>query len=328
IFNVVQFFGCAGGLRLSERIGRKWVQVMAYVIYGSCTLGMYYKTDTYEGLLLLRAISGLGAIIHPMLNTIAADLAPFKQRGIWLSLSYGMMLLGGILSGILIIYLSQDNNYVFEVGCKICGAGFFFAALLTCFWKESAPLVVARHQRTEMKIKISQEKLQEKPFLPTVARLFTNRRFVFINISSLSPSLPLSYARLFTNRRFVLFTNRRFVFIMISYVLAVGTYAINGDTNSAWLYAVGGFNGTIPSGRQLQTRQQGIQTIALSVTGAVNTLFLGKYFSKGIGEKNVITFLGLIPMLMGTLIRVPFSAPANPYINLVALCLSNWFVYI
>ncbi|GIQ83999.1 major facilitator superfamily protein [Kipferlia bialata] len=287
-FNLVQFVACAMWHRLSERIGRKWCMMFAYIIYGLCFWGMAFWTTTFNGMLIWRALSGFAAIIHPLMNTIAADLAPLKQRATWLAFSYGSMVAGTVFSGVVMLVLTAIERNTFKEGTKLAAGGCVICAIACTMWKESAPLVRARQQGKVLQIEISDEKLEAKSFFTTAKRLFTNKRFVFV------------------------FT---------AYVLSLSSYCILADTASSWLLTASDFDGTTAQGRADQQAFLGLCTMVSCIVGSINTFGFSKVLAKKLGEKRM-TFVGLTAMFIALNLRTPFGTPVSKWLHMLSVTLS------
>ncbi|GIQ83264.1 major facilitator superfamily protein [Kipferlia bialata] len=287
LFNMVQLVGSPFWHRLSERVGRKPCMVVCYLLYALCAGGMGRWSSTFGGMLCWRALAGFVGVIHALMNTIASDLAPLKQRGTWLLFSMGAMISGSIFAGVGVVVMDAMGLTTLEDVTPYVVRGFTFCACLTLFWKESAPLVLARRQGKDLHIPISQTQLRERDFIPTALRLFSDRRFAMV---------------------------------FAAYVLALSTYTIMSNTGNAWLLTASVYDANTEEGRAAEQSFNALTIVVACTVGSINTFGLGRVFNKHIGERNV-TYVGQVALFLGSVCRLPFPEPVSQWVWMLSAVL-------
>ncbi|GIQ85423.1 major facilitator superfamily protein [Kipferlia bialata] len=179
VFNFVQLIASPLWHRFSERFGRKPAMVLISLNYALCFVGFGLSTS-YLGVFVFRGLSGLGAIIAPLGNTIIADITPMRQRGRALAYVNLAALIGGFMGPFVNIILSGMG--LEWRGLMFSAAAFsLLSALVFVLWlPETAPIRIARRQTASLHL--STEAPTESGFKKTLALMARNKNLVVVFI--------------------------------------------------------------------------------------------------------------------------------------------------
>jgi len=111
-------FGAAIGGRAADRIGRKPVFATSVAIFGAFTVAMT-GTKSFEGLLVLRGIAGLGfGAALPNMMAVAIDIAPTSRRAFTAAAMFCGLPLGGAAAALVTQLLPPDADWrvIFYMG--------------------------------------------------------------------------------------------------------------------------------------------------------------------------------------------------------------------
>jgi MFS family permease len=122
IFSIYVLFNLVGislFARLSDIHGRRKIYVISIIIFALGSI-LVSVTDSYDMLLLGRAIQGFGASgIFPVASAVIGDIYPFEKRGQLLGLLgavFGIaFMIGPFIAGILLHYFSWNVLFIINI---------------------------------------------------------------------------------------------------------------------------------------------------------------------------------------------------------------------
>ncbi|MCL6641763.1 MAG: MFS transporter, partial [Candidatus Bipolaricaulota bacterium] len=134
------FFAFPVGM-LSDKIGRRAVLLMGYLLFGVTSLGFAFA-ESLAFFVPLFALYGIAyAFIESNQRAFAADLAPAERRGTALGLFHMCIgfgsLLGSSLAGVL-WSLDPSHALTFFYGAALSGVSVVLLALFQIFWYNRA----------------------------------------------------------------------------------------------------------------------------------------------------------------------------------------------
>jgi MFS family permease len=132
------FFALPVGM-LSDKIGRRAVLLMGYLLFGIASLGFAFA-QSLELFVPLFALYGVAyAFIESNQRAFAADLAPAERRGTALGLFHMCIGLGSLLGSSLAgILWGIDPRLTFFYGAALAGVSVALLALSQIFWYNRA----------------------------------------------------------------------------------------------------------------------------------------------------------------------------------------------
>lgn len=156
-----QLFGSPLLHLLSEKVGRKPIYSLTFLMYVITMVGLLFADEKYFGsfalgwMYIIRVIQGFFAIVQPLAFTIISDVVPPNQRAFATSLNNIIYLIGmlfvTVMNGFVMpkipgVYPDNDNYQIFKssiyAGIIFTGIGF----LLTFTIKETCPNVLLRRE--------------------------------------------------------------------------------------------------------------------------------------------------------------------------------------
>jgi AAHS family 4-hydroxybenzoate transporter-like MFS transporter len=241
----------AGGLiagPLGDRIGRKWVMIIAAILFGLTTLGAALA-GSLQSLVILRLVAGLGfGAVLPNAATLLGEYSPERRRSLMVSFMFCGLTLGYSVSGFAAAALIPRYGWqsMFLVGGAL---PLLLAACLAVLMPESARFMVA----------IGRPKEQIAATLARVApdaRALLARVPAFVlpahtGVAAGHPirtilSAPLLFGTLLL--WLVYFSGLVVVFLMSSWLptlLKDGGYSMSASANISGLFQLGGSVGSL-----------------------------------------------------------------------------------
>lgn len=160
-FSCGQMFGSPILHYASEKVGRKPIYSLTFVMYLLTMVGMLFAKEEYFGdfalgwLYILRIVQGFFAIVQPLAFTMISDVVPPMKRAFFTSLNNIVYLVGTLVCVVMTafvypeignIYPDDDNYKIFNT-CLWSAIIMVIAALIiSLFLKETCPNVLLKRE--------------------------------------------------------------------------------------------------------------------------------------------------------------------------------------